>query len=109
VSCSVHWADGDAWFAGRLADSMTSRGGRNLVFDIDTETGLELSLVTDLTGTLALDPADTTGCAPLATVLIDNAATADFDCALLIDPNDPTSGCGVRGTATFNDCENVEE
>ena len=109
VSCSVYWTDDDAWFSGRLADSRTSSGGENLVFSIATELGLEVSLVADITGgTLVLDPADAAGCAPLATILIDNAASADFDCPLLVDASDPTSGCGVRGTVTFENCDNVE-
>jgi hypothetical protein len=109
VSCSVHWTEDDAWFWGRLADSRTSRGGENLVFSINTEHELAMSLVTDLTGgTLQLEPADTASCAPLASLLIDNAASIDFDCPLLVDASDPASGCGVRGTVTFENCENVE-
>jgi hypothetical protein len=108
VSCSVHWTEDDAWFRGRLYDSRTSRGGENLVFGIDTEIELDVTLVTDFTGTLGLDPADASGCASLATTLIDNAGSIDFECPLLVDPSDPTSGCGVSGAVTFENCENVE-
>ena len=108
VSCSIHWTDDDAWLSGSLADSRTSKGGENVGFFIDTEVDLIVRLVTEYTGTLDLDPAGSVGCASLATVLIDNAASVDFDCALLIHPSEPTVGCGVRGTVTFENCENIE-
>jgi hypothetical protein len=108
VSCSVHWTDDDAWISGRLADSRTSKGGENVVFSIDTEVDLVVSLVTDFTGMLELDPAGSAGCGSLATVLIDNAGSVDFDCPLLVHPTEPTVGCGVRGMVTFENCENIE-
>jgi hypothetical protein len=104
ASCTVHSGQNDAWVSGHLADSRTSAGGNNLVFTINTEQTLTIVFATDLTATLQLDPNAAGDCAPTATVIINNAASVDFDCPLLVDPNDATSGCGVRGTVSFENC-----
>ena len=104
VSCTVHSTEDDSWVSGHLADSRTSAGGDNLGFTISTEQGLDLVLVSDTTATLQLDPNAAGDCAATFTAIIGNAATVEFDCPLLIDPSDATSGCGVRGSVSFENC-----
>ena len=108
VTCTVHWLEDDAWFWGHLADSRTSAGGNNLGFTISTEQGLSLSLVIEITGALVLDTNDGAACAPTFTAFIDDAASIEFDCPLLIHPTEPTEGCGVRGIANFENCDTEE-
>jgi hypothetical protein len=103
-TCTVHSGQDDSWVRGYLADSQTNAGGNNVVFSISTEQGLSLALASDLTRTLQLDPNAAGNCAPTFTTIIGSAATVEFDCPLLIDPADPTNGCGVRGTVTFENC-----
>jgi hypothetical protein len=103
-SCTVHSGEKDSWISGHLAESRTSAGGNNVVFTIDTEQGLSLELVSDTTATLTLDPNAAANCVPTFTTIIGNATTVEFDCPLLVDPNDPTSGCGVRGSVSFENC-----
>ena len=104
VSCTVHSDQNDAWVSGHLGESRTSAGGDNLQFTINTQQTLSIVFATDLTATLQLDPNAAGDCAPTATVIINNAASVDFDCPLLIDPNDATSGCGVQGTVSLENC-----
>jgi hypothetical protein len=33
------------------------------------------------------------------------AVSAEFDCTLLADPTYPTSGCGLRGSVNFENCD----
>jgi len=84
--------------------SACSAGGENIVFNISTEQDLSVTLASDITGTLQLAANAGGGCAPTFTVIINNAATVEFDCPLFIDPIDATSGCGVRGSASFENC-----
>lgn len=104
VTCTVHSGEDDSWVSGYLAESRTAAGGDNVVFTISTEQGLSLALASDTTGTLELDASAAGDCAPTATAILGNAAAVDFDCPLLIDRNDPTSGCGVRGSVSFENC-----
>ena len=104
VSCSIHETDGDSWFTGSVAGTEANGGGQ-LRLVISSENGLAVTVVSDLTGTLARDPASTDSCAPLFTATIGDAISADFDCPLLSDPSDATKGCGARGTVTFENCE----
>jgi hypothetical protein len=104
VSCTVHSSEHDSWLSGYLAESRTAASGDNVVFTISTEQGLSLALASDTTGTLELDASAAGDCAPTATAILGNAASVEFDCPLLVDPNDPTSGCGARGTVSFENC-----
>jgi len=104
VSCAVHSDQNTSWVSGHLAESRTSAGGDNVGFTISTQQGLSIVLVSDTTATLQLDPNTGGGCSPTFTAIIANAATVEFDCPLLIDPNNSTSGCGVRGSVSFENC-----
>lgn len=102
VRCSIHEGEKSSWFNGNLQG--VEAGGFNVVFWISTENGLAVTMASDLTATLVLDPA-ATDCAPLFTAIIGNAVSAEFDCPLLADPSDPTNGCGLRGTVNFENCD----
>ncbi len=104
VSCAIHDAADAAWVTGHLAASRGTGDEMNLGFTVDTMNGLALSLVTDGTGTLELEPSDASKCAPTATAIIGNDFTVDFDCPLLVDPNDATSACGMQGEVSFENC-----
>jgi len=104
VGCTIHSSENDSWVSGQLAESRTSAGGDNVGFDINTQQGLSLVFVSDATGTLKLDPSAEGDCDPTGTFTFGNAASIDFGCPLLVDPNDSTSGCGMRGTVNFENC-----
>lgn len=105
ASCTIHRDENDAWVSGGLIDSMTAAGGSNLNFTISTEQDLVIVLVSDFSGFLELDPNAGASCAPTFSVVIGDAASVEFDCPLLTDPGDPLSGCGVRGSVTFENCD----
>jgi hypothetical protein len=103
VSCTIHSTEKDLWLDGNLQG--VEDGGANVVFMISTEAELAITMATDLTGTLELDPATAEVCAAYATTIIGDAAFVDFECTLLVDPSDPTNGCGVSGSVSFENCE----
>jgi hypothetical protein len=106
TSCTIHVDENHAWASGHLVDSMTAAGGGNLNFWISTEQDLVIVFVSDFTGgVLELDPNAGATCAPTFSAIIGDAASVEFDCPLLTVPNDPLSGCGARGTATFENCD----
>jgi hypothetical protein len=102
VGCSIHEDEKNSWFSGNLQGG--AEGGFNVVFSMSTESGLAIALASDLTGTLLLDRA-AADCAPPFTVTIGSAVSAEFDCPLLADPTYPTSGCGLRGSVNFENCD----
>jgi hypothetical protein len=104
VTCTVHSSQDASWISGYLAESRTAAGGDNVVFTIDTQQGLSLALASDTTGTLKLDTSTAADCAPTATAILGKAGIVEFDCPLVGDPSDLTSGCGVRGSVSFENC-----
>jgi hypothetical protein len=101
TSCEIHETDQESWISGQLAGPGGAAG--HVVFSISSENGIEVTLVSEVTGTLTDAPSGP-GCG-LFTATLGAYASADFDCSLLVDQNDATSGCAVTGTVNFENCD----
>ena len=101
TSCEIHETDQDSWLTGHLVGP--SPGAGQVTFTLSSENGIEVTLVSEVTGTLTDDPAGP-ACS-LFTATLGAYASADFNCPALVDPNDATRGCDVTGTVNFENCD----